>query len=114
MTLKKAGVGTVLFSNLEKADSFFPRLIGLIKYPSLGEDQALWITRANSIHTFFMRFAIDCVFVDSKGQVKKIYHHVQPWRCTMPVWGARDVIEMAAGQARRKEIAEGDILECGL
>lgn len=112
MKLKKKD-NTVLFSQLQKAQTFQSRLVGLLRHSGLNDQEALWLTRCNAIHTFFMKFAIDCVFVDSKGRVRKVYHEVRPWKWAGPVWGATDVIEMAAGQARAKNIMEGDIVECG-
>jgi uncharacterized membrane protein (UPF0127 family) len=88
-------------------------MVGLLGRAGLAANEALWIEDCRSIHTFFMRFEIDCVFVDQKGQIRKIYHHIKPWRMRGPVWSASAVIEMAAGQAKEKKLIEGDILACG-
>lgn len=114
MKLKKAQVDSVLFSQLERAQGTWQRMVGLLCHKGLNSEQALWITRCNAVHTFFMKFSIDCVFVDRTGRVKKVYHDVKPWKWAGPVWGATDVIEMAAGQARAKNIEVGDVVECGL
>ena len=112
MKLKKVN-SNILFENLVKADSVVSRTVGLLGKSHLPQEEALWITRCNAIHTFFMKFAIDCVFVDKKGKIQKIYHNVKPWRLAGPVWGATDVVEMAAGLAKTKNLNEGDIIECG-
>jgi uncharacterized membrane protein (UPF0127 family) len=60
-----------------------------------------------------MKFSIDCVFVDRKLRVKKIYRDVRPWRLVLPVLGASSVIEMASGTAERLKINVGDQLHVG-
>lgn len=113
MTLIKAKDNSVLFSQAKRADTYWTRLMGLMGKPGLNPEEAIWFTRCNAIQTCFMKFNIDCVFVDRTGKVKKVYHEVKPWRIVGPVWGATDAIEMAAGQAKAKNILEGDIIECG-
>jgi uncharacterized membrane protein (UPF0127 family) len=60
-----------------------------------------------------MNYAIDCVFVDDRLTVKKVFSQVQPWRVTLPVWGAKSVIEMQSGQIEKLKIQEGDTLYVG-
>jgi uncharacterized membrane protein (UPF0127 family) len=103
----------VLIPHLQIADSMWSRMVGLLGTRQLPIEQALWITRGNSVHTFFMKYAIDCIFVDEQLRVKKIYSNLKPWRVTVPVWGARSVIEMSAGQVDRLKIHEGDTLYVG-
>ena len=104
---------TVLLSDLKLADQYFARLKGLLGTRSLGEDQGLWISRCNSIHTFFMNYAIDCVFLDSKFQVQSIVENVRPGRVVWPQRGAKSVVEMPANRARALNIKEGDQLHVG-
>lgn len=113
MKLKNALNSEVLFENLVRADSMITRGVGLLGKQGLPSDRAMYFANCYAIHTCFMKFSIDCVFVDKKGKIKKIYHDVKPWRFVGPVWGAPDVIEMAAGVARLKNLNEGDIIECG-
>lgn len=102
-----------LISYLEVADSFITRGKGLLGHASLGEDSGMWIHRCNSVHTFFMKFSIDCIFVDKNLKVKKIYKNVKPWRLVSPVWGANSVFELAEGTANRMNIRVGDQLYVG-
>ena len=74
---------------------------------------ALWIRPCNNIHTFFMRFAIDCIFVDKSMNVKALVENVPPWRLTKFYWKADSVIELSAGSIRRLEIELGDQLHVG-
>jgi uncharacterized membrane protein (UPF0127 family) len=64
---------------------------------------------AASIHTFFMRFAIDAVWVDRELNVLKVSHDVVRWR-TAACKGAKGVVELAAGEARRMGVEAGDAL----
>lgn len=102
-----------LIPQLEVARTFSSRGKGLLGRSSLSDDQALWIHRCNSIHTFFMKFSIDCVFVDKNMKVKAIYQDIHPWRLIPPVWGASSVIEMASGASRKMKVKVGDQLYVG-
>lgn len=104
---------TTLIPRLGVADNFFTRGKGLLGRSTLSAEEALWIHRCNSIHTYFMKFPIDCVFVDRDLKVKKIYRNVGPWKFIFPVWGASSVIEMSAGTAADLKINVGDQLHVG-
>ena len=99
--------------NLLIADSFFGRGIGLMGRSSLPEGHGLWLKPGNSIHTCFMKFPIDCVFVDQELKVKALRADVAPWKFLWPVWSARSVFEFPAGTIRRQGIEEGDLLYVG-
>jgi hypothetical protein len=61
------------------------------------------------IHTAFMRFPIDAVFVDQNGTVVSVAEHLRPWRLASGR-GCRFVVELAAGEAERLGIKTGDQL----
>ena len=69
---------------------------GLLGRSGLAEGAALVIVPCCAIHTFGMHFAIDAVFVDAHGRVKKIVRDLPPWRMAASL-SSRAVIEMAAG-----------------
>lgn len=104
---------SMVIDSLQIAKSFKDRGIGLLGKKTLNENEGLWILYCNSIHTFFMNFAIDCVFVDTHLKVKAIRHQVKPWRWILPVWGATSVFELPAGTALRLKISIGDQLYVG-
>ncbi len=106
-TLKNSQ-GQILLSELKIADAFWDRAVGLLGLPSLGETTGLWIARTNSIHTCFMKFSIDCIFLNSDLKVKKIISNVKPWRLVWPVLGAQSVIEVSAGMAQKMNLKKGD------
>lgn len=111
--LKSESRNQQLISDLQVATGFYARGKGLLGRKSLGADQALWIHACNSIHTFFMQFTIDCVFLDKKMRVKAIYSEVRPFRMVWPVWGARSVIEFPAGRAQELGLKVGEQLHVG-
>jgi uncharacterized membrane protein (UPF0127 family) len=105
--------GNTIFPKLSIARSFIQRSRGLLGLSSLDSQQALWIHRCNSIHTFFMRFAIDAVFVDRQLMVVRIYKNLQPWRVTFPCLSAQSVFEMPTGSVEKHGIKKGDHLHVG-
>ncbi|MBO7720914.1 MAG: DUF192 domain-containing protein [Kiritimatiellae bacterium] len=81
----------------EVAETFFERAKGLIGRRGLGRGRGLLIPRCNCIHTLFMRFPIDAVFLDRGGGVVKTVRNIRPWRFW--VWGgwrASSVLETEA------------------
>ncbi|WP_332848615.1 DUF192 domain-containing protein [Massilia sp. S19_KUP03_FR1] len=88
------------------AQGFLARLLGLLGQRALPLDHALLITPCNNVHTFWMRFAIDVVFLDRYGVVLAIVPHVAPWRIAA-AWRAHACLELAAGGAARFGIAVG-------
>ena len=97
MRLLEAGSGRVLVEDLELARSSWSRFVGLMGRPTLEKGRGLWIEPCNSIHMFFMRFAIDVLFLDRQRRVKKVMLNLKPWRISPIVFGARTVVELPAG-----------------
>lgn len=93
-----------------KADTFGSRLFGLIPCKTLGPEEGLWLHPCAMIHTCFMSFPIDAVFLDAGLKVVKIVPSLKPWRFSPWVCGARSVLELAPGRAA-SVLAEGDLLE---
>ncbi|WP_416394982.1 DUF192 domain-containing protein [Allohahella sp. A8] len=82
---------------IREADTFFGRLRGLMGKASLPEGEALMFTPCSSVHTFFMRFAIDVVYLDKERRIVKICEQLKPWRMSL-CFGARSVVELNAGK----------------
>jgi uncharacterized protein len=100
------------------ARTFWSRTKGLLGRPGLPRGSALWIqgsrlVACNSIHTLFMRFRIDAVFVDRDLRVKAVYRDLGPWRMTWPASGAHSVFEFAAGTLDEAPVEIGDQLHVG-
>lgn len=68
------------------------------------------IRPAPSIHTFFMRFPIDAVFLARNGDVLKVANDVKPWRIRS-ARRAHSVLELPAGEAKRRNVSAGDRLQ---
>ena len=91
----------------EIADTFWRRFLGLMGRREISPQTALLIRPCNSIHMFFMRFAIDAVFIDENFCVKKVVPGVKPWFGFAFCFGATAVLEFAAGEAARLKIEPG-------
>src|SRR5215471_11015452 len=103
--------GATLASHVELADSPSARRRGLLKRDKLNPGQGLWIFPTQAIHTFGMRFPIDVVFIDRQLRVKRIYHHLAPFRLTSLVWSAQSVLELPSGSLAGTNTSVGDELQ---
>lgn len=92
------------------ADRAFPRMRGLLGRSHLPEGEGLLLEPAYAIHTAFMRFPIDVVFLDSHMRVMKVVDSLAPWR-TAGAHLAFSTLELAAGEAKRRSVAVGDRLD---
>lgn len=88
------------------AETPLTRLKGLLGRKGLEQGEGLLLCPAASIHTWFMRFPIDAVWVDGDLNVLKVSPDLGPWR-TAACKGAKGVVEMAAGEAERVGISAG-------
>jgi len=96
---KSRNMTSEIASDVRIARSFYARTKGLLCESGLPAGAALWILDCRSIHTFFMRFRIDAVFVDHDLIVKAVHRDLGPWRMTWPVFNATSVsvFELPAG-----------------
>jgi uncharacterized membrane protein (UPF0127 family) len=100
---------TVLGDAVDVADSSSTRRTGLLKHERLEQGEGLWIIPCESVHTFFMKFPIDLVYVDKGKKVRKVRHAVPAWRLSMCL-SARSILELPAGTAERTRTSPGDQL----
>ncbi|MCC2677635.1 MAG: putative secreted protein [Pseudobdellovibrio sp.] len=100
----------LLADQLKLADGFYSRAKGLLGQNGLASNQGLWIKPCRDIHTFFMKFSIDCVFLDRKMQIIKIAAGVSPFRLVGPFWKSESVMEFQAGFVEEKKLKVGDQL----
>lgn len=91
---------------LHVAASFGARAGGLLVRPPLGTDEALWLSPCNSVHTAFMGYAIDVIFVGGDGRVMRVADRLAPWRMA-GCWGAAGALELRAGQAGARGLVPG-------
>jgi uncharacterized protein len=85
------------------------RLRGLLGRRGLPQGEGLLLRPAGAVHTAFMRFPIDAVFLDRDLRVVRVAAELAPWRAAT-AGGARAVLELAAGEAERRRIRVGDLL----
>jgi len=100
--------GAVLADQLEIADTWPTRLRGLLGRKSLSEKQGLILCPCNSIHTCFMKFNIDVLFFDQKGQILYVIENMPPFRFSPLVGQAKFVLELPAGTLELTGTNPGD------
>lgn len=100
--------GAVLAERVEVASSPGARMKGLLGRAALPDGDALVIDPCTSIHTLFMRFPIDVLFVDRRGGAVRAIERMAPWRATRLYLSARWVAELPAGTLARSGTREGD------
>ena len=92
------------------ADRPWSRMRGLLGRSQLVRGEGILLRPAGSIHTFFMRFPIDAVFVGRDGTVVGVEHDLKPWRAARRR-GAKWVLELAAGEADARAVYTGARLQ---
>lgn len=91
------------------ATSFASRFRGLMGGADLPRGSGLLLPGTSSVHTHFMRFPIDVVFLDSDLRIVSFVTALGPWRLAAAK-SADSVLELAAGECERLGLAEGDVL----
>lgn len=110
MRLVHPGSGRVLAERLEVPRTAIGRGLGLMFRARLEPQTGMLIRPCNGIHMFFMRFAIDAVFLDREDKVRRVCRNLGPWRVVPLVWGARAVVELPAGALGGIELPRGEPL----
>jgi uncharacterized membrane protein (UPF0127 family) len=105
--------GAVVCERCTLARNPLTRMRGLLGRRELAQGEGLLLQPAGSIHTAFMRFPIDAVFLDGEQRVLKVASGVQPWRAAAAK-RSRAVLELAAGEAARVGLVAGDVLRLEL
>ena len=100
--------GVVLADAAVLADTLFLRMKGLLDKKYIKKGQALIIKPCDSVHTFFMRFAIDVIFVDRQQKVDLAISSLKPWRLSRLCWRAKFAIELPCGAIRDSHTEKGD------
>ncbi len=109
-TSPEQGSAELLLDGLEVAESIWSRGKGLLGRRDIDFNQGVWLKPGNNIHTFFMRFKIDCIFLNKKMEIHKIVSEVSPFRLIGPFWKSHSVIEVQSGFAQKKKLQAGDHL----
>ncbi len=110
-SVRNADRGTVLCTRAKIADNIATRFFGLMGRKGVEDGGGLLITKSSSIHSFFMRFRFDAIFLDRDARVVKVVPAMRQWWVAFGGKGARDVLELPAGVAARTNTVAGDRLE---
>jgi uncharacterized membrane protein (UPF0127 family) len=107
MRLLNVRTGQALAERIELATTRAERRRGLLGRHRLPPGFALVLKPCAAIHTAFMRFAIDVIFLDRDGCALRIAHRLRPWRIALAL-RARSVVELPAGSLQGFDIQRGD------
>ena len=99
--------GKTVVARLRIADGFWSRLVGLQFRRPLPADAGLLLVPCNSVHTCFVRFPVDVVFLDGHGSVLAVRRNLRPWRLAFGPRKSHAVLEMIAGSA---DLQPGEML----
>jgi uncharacterized membrane protein (UPF0127 family) len=94
---------------IHRADRFLARLAGLLFRPEPKPGEGLLIVPCASVHTAFMRYPIDVVFLDRHGRIRRIVPRLAPWR-SAACRGAHQTLELKAGEGARLGLQAGQRL----
>lgn len=120
MHLANPGKNRIAFENLtrggfvgtdiEVADTFRTRLVGLLGRRGLAPGEGLLLRPSSGVHTFAMRFPIDVVGLDSRQRIVALQSNLHPWRISKVSWRIRAVLELPPGTIDRCGLRLGDQL----
>lgn len=97
INIKLKSTNELLLSNVLVTTSSIERIVGLMFKTKIENGSGLLIAPGNSIHTVFMKFNLDLVFMNRKNIVVKIIKNIKPWRMTRIYFSATKVLELPAG-----------------
>jgi uncharacterized membrane protein (UPF0127 family) len=106
------GNGEVVCERCLVAATFWTRLRGLLGRDQLPATEGVLLGRTGSVHTLFMRFPIDVVFLDAENAVVKIVPKLRPWRFAL-ARRAKRTLELAPGACAEAGVVVGERLELG-
>ena len=110
VTVRNITRGSLLGERVEIAGTNVKRSKGLLGRKELPCGEGMWIIPCESVHTFFMQFPIDLIYLDKKLRVKKVKSSVKPWRISACL-SAHSVLELPAGTIQGTGTERGDSLE---
>ena len=102
--------GTNVATSVQVADTSVTRRKGLLGRTSLSPGEGLWIVPCESVHTWFMHFPIDVIYLSRDKRIEKLRSDVVPWRLSACL-SAVSVLELAAGSIRASRTEQGDLLD---
>jgi len=110
MLIRNSTRNTILADAADIADTSEKRRTGLLKHERLDPGHGLWIIPCESVHSFFMKFPIDLVYLDRDKKVRKVRHSMVPWRLSACLT-AHSILELPAGSVAPTGTEPGDQIE---
>lgn len=110
MIVRNEQRGTTLGEAIEVADTAVRRVKGLLGRECLEEGQGLLFKKCSSLHTLFMRFPIDIVFLDRDGKVLKLKKGVKPFKLVAAPLRSYYALELPESTIARSNTRGGDQL----
>ena len=114
MTLWRIHIGTrgrTLATHARRADGFAARLVGLMGRRALAPGEALVLVPAAAVHSFFLRFPLDLLYLDRDGTILRAQEALPPWRLgALRTVGCRAILELPAGSVAASGSRVGDRL----
>jgi len=100
----------VLVAHVEAANGFWGRALGWMGRRESGPGRAIHLAPCGAVHTAFMRFELDLVFLDRAGMVVRVVRNVRPWRICLGGCGAHSVLESPASAGLGGKVRAGERL----
>lgn len=101
---------TQIANRAEVAGSGMKRSKGLLGRKGLDAGEGMWIVPCEAVHTFFMQFPLDLIYLDKKNRIRKVKSNVRPWRLSVCL-SAHSIIELPVGAIRDSQSQPGDIVK---
>ena len=105
--IDQQGVAYDTAFTVRKTETTLERTRGLLGSKPLADNEGLWISPCNSVHTFGMSYPLDIVYLNRNQQVRKITANLKPRRLSFSLLAA-SVIELKAGTASKLLLKKGD------
>jgi len=96
---------------VERAENLAAKFIGLMGKKNFGNSKGLLLSNTNSIHTFFVFFPIDVVFLDKDFKVVRLVESLAPFRISPIVWKASHTLELPTGTIAKKALKIDDKIQ---
>lgn len=101
----------IIAEHVEVANTVFKKMKGLLGREKIKKGEGLRLLSCNNIHSLFMKFEFDAIFIDKYNKVKKLSEKIPQWTLLKICFGADSVIELPAGTIKETGAEIGDELE---
>lgn len=111
MTVQCKENQVTVVAHIIHANTFFTRLKGLMGRKTLPRDTGLLLEPCDSVHTFYMQFPIDVIFLNKENKVMHIEHNMKPSQIGKRIKGAKKVLEVNGGIAATMNLQPGGVID---